>query len=98
MTNDRNDNQSGTNLVLFPAEFRVRCPRCGAAPQASPFSDNSVRYSCRSGDDFQSEICVQWEKDGVSEGLVADAREILNTREILNKFQFSFLANIRAVK
>jgi len=92
MTNDRLDNQGGNNLVLFPAEFRVRCPRCGAAPQVSAFSENQVRYSCRSGDDFQSEICVQWEKDGVSEGLVADARDILS------KFQFTGMASLRAVK
>ena len=90
--NDQHNNGGGNNLVLFPAQFRVRCPRCGAAPQASPFSDDLVRYSCRSGDDFQSEICVQWEKDGVSEGLVADAREILS------KFQFSGMASLRAVK
>ena len=91
-TNDRNNDGSGNNTVLFPAQFRVRCPRCGAAPQDSPFSDNSVRYSCRSSDDFQSEICVQWEKDGVSEGLVADARDILS------KFQFTGMASLRAVK
>lgn len=96
--NDRNNNDSGNTLMAFPAEFRVRCPRCGAAPQASSFEDEQVRYSCRSSDDFQSAICVQWEKDGISEGLVADAREILNTREILNKFQFGFATALRAVR
>ncbi len=84
--------QSGNNLLSFPAQFRVRCPRCGAEPQVSPFSDNLIRYRCRSGDDFQSEICLQWEKDGISEGLVAEAREILN------KFQFNATAFLRAVK
>ncbi len=90
--NDRKNNQGGNNLVSFPAEFRVRCPRCGAAPQASPFGDDLVRYSCRSGDHFQSQICVQWEKEGISEGVVADAREILN------RFQFSAMAMLSAVK
>lgn len=90
--NGHNYNQGGSNLVAFPAQFRVRCPRCGAAPQESPFSESLIRYSCRSGDDFQSEICVQWEKDGVSQGLVADARDILS------KFQFAGMASLRAVK
>lgn len=90
--NDRNNNHGGENLVLFPAQFRVRCPRCGAAPKMSPFEDDLVRYSCRSGDDFQSEICAQWEKEGISENLVSEAREILK------RFQFSALASLRAVK
>lgn len=90
--NDRNNDSGGDNTVLFPAQFRVRCPRCGAASQDSPFSDKGVHYSCRSSDDFQSEICVQWEKDGVSEVLVADARDILS------KFQFTGMASLRAVK
>ena len=92
MSDHNRNNNGGNNLVLFPAQFRVRCPRCGAAPQASSFEDSLIRYSCRSGDHFQSEICVQWEKDGVSEGLVADAREILS------KIQFSGMAALRAVK
>ena len=96
--NDRNNDDSGDNLVLFPAEFRIRCPRCGAAPQASPFAESQVRYSCRSRDDFQSTICMEWEKEGISEGLVADAREILSNREILHKFQFGFTAAMRAVR
>ena len=90
--NDRNNNGGGNNLVLFPAEARVRCPRCGAAPQVSQFADKLVRYSCRSGDDFQSEVCLEWEKAGVSEGLVTEARDILS------KFQFARMGFLRAVK
>jgi len=80
------NNECENTLVLFPAQFRVRCPRCGADRHESPFAENLVRYGCRSGDHFQSEICEQWEKDGIAKGLVADALDILN------KFQFTTFA------
>jgi hypothetical protein len=89
---DRNNQYDGNNLVLFPSQFRVRCPRCGSAPKMSSFEDSQVRYSCRSGDDFQSEICAQWEKEGVAENLVSEARDILK------RFQFNAPSTLRAVK
>ena len=93
MTDNEGINAQGdSNLVVFPGAFRVRCPRCGAAPQVSQFQDDLVRYSCGSGDDFQSEVCLEWEKAGVSEGLVAEARDILS------KFQFAGMGFLRAVK
>lgn len=85
--NRRNEVSAADCLIPFPVRSRLRCPRCGAARQAG-----SDGYLCESTDQVQSQACEKLAHVRESKVLVTE------TNQILRKFGFGAIANLRMVR